>query len=378
MRVTTYSTIILGGGTMGTAAAWELAKRDEKALVLEQFSHVHAFGAHGGQTRVIRHAYSEDPDYVPLVLRADDLWVELENASGTKLLHRVGAVELTPSAGHGHAERARASAELHGLEFEWLDAAEVRRRWPQLQVDDHWHAGFGPKAGFLEVEPSLRAMASLARASGVDIHENEPAVAWGASDAGVWVKSGDATYNADRLIITAGAWSGAVLAELGLPLRVVRKTLWWLDVARPDELGPDTLPVFMAEFDDKEIYGFPIFGQPGLKIANHRGGDPTTIDTVERTTAPGEEAEIVGAARSLFGDDQITGNVLKSAVCLYTNTPDGNFIIDRHPDHDNVVIGAGFSGHGFKFTPAVGELLVALLDDAQKQPPSILALDRFR
>jgi glycine/D-amino acid oxidase-like deaminating enzyme len=153
--------------------------------------------------------------------------------------------------------------------------------------------------------------------------------------------------------------------------------LWWLEVTRPAELGPERLPVFMAEFNDKEIYGFPIFGQPGLKIANHRGGDPTTLETVDRTTAPGEENDVVGPARFLFGEDQITGRVVTSAVCLYTNTPDGNFIIDRHPAHSNVAIGAGFSGHGFKFTPAVGELLVALLDDPRQKPPSILSLDRF-
>ena len=128
---------------MGTAAAWELAKRGEKALVLEQFSHVHTLGSHSGQTRVIRHAYSEDPDYVPFVLRADELWSQLVQASGEHFFHRVGVLELAPSANDAHAQRARESADAYKLDFEWIDADEIRRRWPQFAVANDWRAGFG-------------------------------------------------------------------------------------------------------------------------------------------------------------------------------------------------------------------------------------------
>lgn len=376
--MTHYSTIVLGGGTMGTSAAWELAKRGEKALVLEQFSHVHTLGSHSGQTRVIRHAYSEDPDYVPFVLRADELWVELEAASDETFFHRTGVLELAPTEDHGHAQRARESAAIHGIDFEWIDAREIRRRWPQFKVGDGWEAGFGARAGFLEIEPSLRAMGRLARESGVEIDENEPVVDWGASDSSVWVKTAAQTYAADRLIITAGAWSSRALRELGLPLQVVRKTLWWLEMRDPERFAPGRLPVFMADHEGMGLYGFPIYGQPGLKIANHLGGEPTSPDVAERTTRPDEEREIVAGAQWLFGSDQVTGNVLTSAVCLYTNTPDGHFIIDRHPGHPNVAIGAGFSGHGFKFTPAVGEHLVDLLFNPDAKPYPILSLARFQ
>lgn len=376
--MTHYSVIVLGGGTMGTAAAWELAKRGEKALVLEQFSHVHAFGSHSGQTRVIRHAYSEDPDYVPFVLRADELWSELEQTSGEHFYHRVGVLELAPSANDAHALRARESAVVHGLDFEWIDANEIRKRWPQFAVEDDWQAGFGAQAGFLEVEPGLQAMARLARASGVEIRKNQAVSIWGASESGVWVDTADERQTADRLVITPGAWAGKLLADLNLPLQVMRKTLWWLEVRDPGQFAPDRLPVFMGSHGDAEFYGFPIYGQPGLKIADHHGGEPTTPESVERATRPGEAAPVVDGARWLFGPEQITGNVVKSAVCLYTNTPDGHFIIDRHPNHANVVFGAGFSGHGFKFATAVGEHLVDLLFDPGATPYPILSLARFR
>ncbi|MGI8475962.1 MAG: N-methyl-L-tryptophan oxidase [Thermomicrobiales bacterium] len=373
--MTHYSTIVLGGGTMGTSAAWELGKRGERALVLEQFGHVHTMGAHSGQTRVIRHGYAEGADYVPLVLHADDLWMDLEAESGSKVFHRVGALELAGSP-DSHAHRARASAELHNVPFEWLDSAEIRSRWPQFRIPDDWEGGFGPRSGFLEIEPALRGMAASARANGVEIRENEPATGWGATAGGVWVETATGRHMGDRLIVTAGAWSEAILADLGLPLRVLRKTLWWTEVARSADFAPERMPVFVADRPGLEYYGFPIFGQPGLKSANHFGGETTTLDTVERTTRPGEEREIVGAARWLFGDEAITGKVVSSAVCLYTSTPDGHFIVDRHPEHANVVFDAGFSGHGFKFSPAIGEQLVRLLDPAV-QPLGILSLARF-
>lgn len=363
---------------MGTAAAWELAKRGEKALVLEQFSHVHALGSHSGQTRVIRHAYSEDPDYVPFVLRADELWSELEQASGERLFHRVGVLELASSANDAHAQRARESAAVHGIDFDWLDADEIRQRWPQFAVEDDWQGGFGARAGFLEVEPSLRAMARLARQSGVEFREHSAATAWGATDAGVWIETADGRVTADRLVIAPGAWAGPLLAGLDLPLQVVRKTLWWLAVRDPEQFAPERLPVFMGTRGESEFYGFPIHGQPGLKIADHQGGEPTTPETVERETRSGEERPVVSGARWLFGNNAITGEVVKSAVCLYTRTPDGHFIIDRHPDLANVAIAAGFSGHGFKFATAVGEHLIDLLFDPDARPYPILSLDRFR
>jgi len=375
--MTHYSTIVLGGGTMGSAAAWELAKRGERALVLEQFSHVHALGSHSGLTRIFRHAYAEGPAYIPYMLRADDLWVELEQASGRRFVHRVGGLELgAPVAGgKSHARRAKEAADAHGVAFEWMDADEVRRRFPLFRVPDGWEAGYGDRSGFLHIDEALRAFADQARAGGVEIREHEAATGWEATAQGVRVTTAQGAYDADRLIVTAGAWASALLADVGAPLEVRRKVLFWLELADERPFAPEAMPVWIADGPRGEIYGFPIFGQQGLKIARHDGGTATTPATLDRTVAPGEEADVVGLAQELFPG--VTGRVTSSAVCMYTMTPDTDFIVDRHPVHANVTFGAGFSGHGFKFATAVGETLVDLLFDPAAQALPHIRLARF-
>ena len=369
-----FDTIVIGGGSMGTAAAWELGKRGERALVLEQFGHVHTQGSHSGYTRVIRHAYSEGADYVPLVLRADELWMELEAAIGERVYHRVGGLELT-APGFDQAHTARASAKAHNLDYEWIDGAEVRRRWPQIQVPDDWEAGYGARSGFLDVEMALHGMADQARILGVKIRENEPARSWTVDGEGVRVTTDQGEYTADRLIITVGAWAGEVLADAGLPLEVRRKVLFWLEVEDESLFQPDDMPVFMTDSSFGGIYGFPIWGRPGLKIARHDGGIPTDPQSIDRTVRAGEADDVIGLAQSIFPG--VTGKVLDSAVCMYTMSPDEHFIVDRHPEHPQVAIGTGFSGHGFKFASAIGEHLVDLLEDPFAKPMPILAIDRF-
>jgi monomeric sarcosine oxidase len=371
--MTHYDVIVLGGGTMGTAAAWELGKRGLSGLVLEQFQHVHTNGAHSGQTRVIRHAYAEGPDYVPLVFRADDLWMDLEAASGKKVFHRVGALELS-APGNDHAHLARAAAEAHAIPFEWLPMDEVRQRFPQFKVEDDWVGGFGDRGGFLDVDTSLHAMATHSRLAGIEIRENTPVSGFDVSDSGVRVQfeGGDAT--ADRLIVTAGAWSSRLLADVGMPLQVLRKTLFWLEVEDPESYGADRMPCYIAGIPGYEFYGFPGWGEPGIKCAVHSGGDPASPDNVDRNVSAEEEAEIVEVAgRVLKG---LTGKVLRSATCLYTVTPDHNFIVDRMPGQSRVTIGAGFSGHGFKFTPAIGEMLVQIAFDERETLP-LFGVNRF-
>jgi sarcosine oxidase len=368
-----YDAIVIGGGTMGTAAAWELGKRELKALVLEQFEHVHTKGAHSGETRIIRHAYAEGPDYVPLVFRADDLWMELEALAGELLFHRVGAIELS-APGNNHAALARVSAIEHGIPFDWLAMDDVRSRYPQFAVGDDWVGGFGDRGGFLDVERSLRAMASQARSHGVEIREHAKVEGWSASDSAVTVSVDGSTETADRLIITAGSWSNQVLGDAALPLRILRKTLFWLEVDDPARYTSDVLPVYIIGLPHHEFYGFPIWGRPGIKVAIHSGGDETNPDSVDREISAAERDEIVEVARiALHG---VTGRVLHEATCLYTVSPDHDFIVDFALGTSNVVIGAGFSGHGFKFTPAIGELLVQMLY-GEREPLPLLSRNRF-
>ncbi len=371
---THYDVIVLGGGTMGSAAAWELGKHGSKALVIERFGHVHDRGAHGGQTRIYRQAYAESPDYVPLVRRAGDLWRELEAETGQEIYVQCGGLELS-SPGGEHARAARQSAEDHGIPFEWLSPADARAHWPQIAIPDGWDVLFSPEAGFVLTEPALRGMMAGATKRGVELRDGEQALGWEADGDGVRVRTDKGEYTADRLIVSAGAWAGRALSDLGLPLTVLRKTLWWFTANDPAAFAPDRFPVFIADEGEVSIYGFPVIDANGLKAAEHTGGEPFDPEHPDRTTRPNEGALVQETVARLFPG--VGAQVTQSAVCLYTLTPDEHFVMDRHPEHANVVIAAGFSGHGFKFAPAAGEHLVSLALDPANRPIPILAIDRL-
>jgi sarcosine oxidase len=371
----TYDVIVLGGGTMGLACAWELAKRGKRSLVLEQFGLVHDRGAHSGQTRIFRHAYAEGAEYIPLVMRADRLWEDLESEAGTKVLHRVGGLEMA-APGHQHARRARESAAQYSIDFQWLTPAEVRKTWPIIHIPDDWEAGFGSRAGFLDVESALNAFVRCARDGGVELMPNTAAISWGASTQGVWVTTREGRFEGNALIITAGPWAARVLEELRLPLTIQRKVQWWFEVQDAGIYAPDRFPIFITDSAAGEIYGFPIFRSPGLKIGNHSGSLPTDPDLVNRSVTDEENRDVASFASRFF--QGVTPRILNYSVCLYSRTPDENFILDRHTEWPNVVVGAGFSGHGFKFAPAIGEHLVSLALDRNERPRDIFRLSRYQ
>jgi monomeric sarcosine oxidase len=370
----TWDVIVLGGGTMGTAAAWALSTRGVRVLVLEQFGHIHAMGSHGGGTRMFRHAYAEGYEYVPLMFHADDLWVALESELGTEIVHRVGILEMD-APGFDHARRARISAEKNGIDFEWMDAAEIRKRWPAMNPPESWEGGYSPRAGFLDIEAALAGLAAVAKRGDVTFRTEEPVLRWSSDASGVEVVTEQGRYAGGKLIVTAGSWAGTMLAELDLPLTVVRKMNFWIDVDRPELFQAGTFPAFATASEIGEIYGFPIFRRPGIKMADHLGGETTTPQTVDRI-ARDEEAQscIDLGALAMNG---VSGRVLHGVVCLYTRTPDEHFIVDRHPTAPNVVLAAGFSGHGFKFTPAIGEQLAGLALDPAAEPFDLFRIDRF-
>ncbi|MGI8642736.1 MAG: N-methyl-L-tryptophan oxidase [Thermomicrobiales bacterium] len=379
MQRTHYPVIIIGGGTMGLSAAWELGKRGVDALVLEQFGIVHDQGSHSGQTRIIRHAYAESPDYVPIVQRADDLFLELEAVTGAKVLYRTGGLDLA-APGSDHAGLARQSAEQWNVPFEWLDGAEVRRRFPAWRVPEDWQACYSPKSGFLHVDATLAALAGAATQHGVTIREHTPVMDWRVDSEGyAVVETRHELFSADRLIITAGAWASRLLADVGLPLTVLRKVLWWFGVQDPSLYERKRFPVYIAESETHPVYGFPLdvaTSGAGLKIAEHSGGEPADPDSIDRH-ASDDEADLV----LQFGQRYLTGvtdQIERRAVCMYTMTPDTDFIVDRHPEHAEVVIGTGFSGHGFKFATAIGEHLVGLALDPAAEPYPHIGLARLQ
>ncbi len=367
--------LVLGGGTMGTAAGWALARRGHSVRVAERFDHVHSLGSHGGITRIFRHAYAEGADYVPWALQADAEWVGLQERTGESIVHRVGCLDMA-APGMSHAELARRAADEHGLAYDWIDGAEIRRRFPVWNVPDDWSGCFTADAGYLLVEPALRAMATEMQEAGGMLETHCRAHYWSADGDGVRIETAHGAYTADRLIITGGAWSTHLLESLGLPLEVRRKPVFWIEAERAEEVAPDRFPCWIAESEYGHPYGLPQADVPGLKVGMHSGGDAVDPDTVDRVVHPSDLEQGIGPflRRYMHG---VAGHVLDSTVCMYTMTPDEDFVIDRHPLHANVVFAAGFSGHGFKFALVVGQHLADLALDASARARPLFASERF-
>lgn len=382
---TGYDAIVVGLGAMGSSAAYQLAKRGARVLGIEQFTPAHELGSSGGLTRIIRLAYFEHPDYVPLLRRAWELWPEIERESGRSLLLATGGVYIG-RAGSDVLEGARLSAQRHDLPHEMLDADEAHRRFPALQVDDDMALLHEDKAGLLFARECIEAHLELARRHGADLRFEERVTGWRSAgpNAGAEVTTERGTYTADRLVLSVGAWLPKLVPELELPLIVERNVLFWFEPSgETDLLGPERLPVWIMELDDEHaFYGFPALparpGTPaqGVKVARHHGGRPADPDTLDRQVSEADQRVVRDfVARHLPLAD---GRLLDSRVCMYTNTPDRHFILDTHPDLPNVVIASPCSGHGFKFSSVIGEIVADMvLSGTTSADVAFLSLRRF-
>lgn len=373
-----FDVIVVGVGAMGAAACWEFAKRGVCVLGLEQFDIPHTRGSSHGYSRMTRMAYCEHPDYVPLLRRSNALWRVLEQESGESLLHLVGGLYMGPLGGElvGGALR---SARQHGLPHELLEHRALAQRFSQFVLPEDWVGLHEPQAGFLLPELAISALASCALRRGAEIHGHEAVQSWKIEAGHATVVTSRATYHADKLILSGGAWSNRLVTALGVPLVVTRQTLGWVwpKVWSSFKLG--TLPVWMIDrLDGGVYYGFPMITQsPGFKVALHAPLQPTDPDRVEREILPGDEETFRSCLRRFV--PSADGPLLALRTCLYTNTPDAHFILDRHPQHDRVFVAAGFSGHGFKFATAMGASLADLACDGRTDLPiGFLGLKRFR
>jgi sarcosine oxidase len=372
-----FDVIVLGVGGMGSAACFELARRGQHVLGLEQFPLVHARGSSHGQTRIIRTAYAEHPDYVPLAKRAFERWYELERITGKHLLTACPCLNAG-LAGSELVEGVRASVREHGLAAEELTGEEINNRFPAFRFPAAFSGVVEQAAGFLYVEECVRAHIEAAVACGAHIHAEEPVRAWRAVGNGVEVTTDRGTYSAAKLVITAGAWATTVLAKMGVPLTVMRQVLLWFDPRDPKErFQRDRFPVFIADVPDGPIYGLPAIDRSGLKIARHYGApelmNPTGVEWT--VTAADQEAVRPLLEEYLPG----VGACTKGQVCLYTLTPDKHFVIDVHPEHHQVSVACGFSGHGFKFASTVGEILADLAErGATRLPIGLFSAKRFQ
>ena len=368
-----YDAIVVGVGGMGSAALHHLARRGRRALGLERFGLPNELGSSHGLTRIIRLAYYEHVAYVPLLRRAYELWRELETAAGEQLLHVTGSVDAGPPGLLVFSGSLR-SCEEHGLPHEVLDARELIRRFPAYRLDPGALAVLQPDGGFLLPERCIVAHAEAAERAGAELHVEERVLGWEPVGEGVRVRTDRAEYAADRLVLTAGAW----LSELaGLPVVAERQVLAWLEPRRPELFAPDRFPVFNLQVEAEErYYGFPVFGIPGFKLGRyHHLRESGPADELDREPHAGDEELLRAFARRCFPDGD--GRALRLTTCLFENSPDEHFLVDRLPDAPQVVVAGGFSGHGFKFCSVVGEIVADLATDGDtRHDIGFLRLDR--
>lgn len=372
----TYDVIVIGLGGMGAAAACELAGRGRRVLGLEQFGPAHDRGSSHGSTRIIRRAYYEHPVYVPLADRSFAKWHELEQLTGRHLLTACGCLSVGPLAGDLIVGVNRSAAE-HNLPVESLKAAEVERRFPAFRVPGDLAGVLELAAGFLAVEECVRAFHAAATARGADLRFDEEAVGWRADGAGVAVRTTRGTYRADRLVVAAGPWALQLLGTIGVPLTVMRQVQLWVRPQTPALFRRDRFPVFLVDSAEGPFYGLPMLDPRGLKVARHYGGQEGTHPD-ELDPHPRLRDEVpVRAFLQAHLPDAADGPCAAASVCRYTLTPDRHFVLDRHPEFPQVAVACGFSGHGFKFAPVVGEAMADLCDGVPRPDLGFFAAGRF-
>ncbi len=366
----THDVIVAGLGGMGSAAAYRLAGRGKRVLGLERFSPAHDRGSSHGRSRIIRQAYFEGAEYVPLLLRAYELWEALEVEAGENLMTLTGGLMIGRESGELVSGSVR-SADEHDLPYELLDAAEIRRRFPAYAPGPGTVALYEKRAGFVRPEESVRAHLDRAAALGADLRFEEPVISWEATDDGVSVETTRGSYEAGRLVISPGAWAPRLLADLGLPLEVTRQVMHWFEPKGGLEpFLPERFPLFIWEPDDGNMfYGFPAQDDDrGVKASFFRaGGVPTDPDSMDREVSEEETDFLRGYLAEYV--PQLAGRHLDARACMYTNTPDEHFVISEHPEYPRVVIACGFSGHGYKFCSVVGEILADLATEGSTAHP---------
>ncbi len=381
---THYDVIVIGVGSMGAATCYYLAKQGVRVLGIEQFDIPHELGSHAGQSRIIRKAYFEHPDYVPLLEKAYQNWQELEGRTGHPVYFKTGLLYI----GQKESElmkRIRESAALYQIEMRELSDWQLNAAYPQFRVPEGYEVLLEPDAGFITPEKAILLYVEQAIHYGAAIHTKEKISRWDQTRTGIVVTTDKGTYSADKIVLTAGAWAGKLLPNLASKLTVTRQTLAWMNPqeSKPFEFGHFPCWVIADANQPSIYYGFPLlpvgtFGGPiGLKLGHHAQGVATDPDAVNRNVEQAEEASLIQMLNQFIPGAYASTHALKT--CLYTNTPDENFILDFLPGTDNqVIVAAGFSGHGFKFASVVGEIMADLaLKGKTELPIGFLGVGRF-
>jgi sarcosine oxidase len=366
---------VVGAGTMGSFALWQLAERGVSAIGFDRFEPGHDQGSGHGESRIIRTAYAEGSSYVPLVRSAFPLWRELERQTGEDILTMTGGLII----GHPEGDLVRdalRSLRDHALPHEVLGADRVRERYPQHAVSPEDVAVHEETAGVLRPEKAIQAAARQAQELGATLHPNTVVEAVEETGGGVEIRAGGRTYRARRAIVSVGSWLGGLLPDLKLPLVVERQILAWFPAGEPTLFYPDRCPIFIREEGDVNWYGFPTLNGETVKTAVHHRGQETDPDSIDRDVGPEDVAPI----SRLVGEylPGLSPKPVRSKVCMYTNTPDHDFLVGPAPGRSNLVLLGGFSGHGFKFAPVMGEIAADLATEGgTRHDISGLSPERF-
>ena len=375
---------------MGSAAAYQLAKRGARVLAIDRFSPPHALGSSHGDTRITRLAIGEGEQYTPLVIRSNEIWREIEAATGAALMTRTGGLWISSSARQAETHVANffdntvAAARRFGIRHELLAAQEIRKRFPQFKVADNEVGYYEPEAGFLRPEACVGAQLSLAERQGADLHRNERVQVFSQEGGCVRVRTDRAEYETRQLVVCAGAWLPALLpGGVARHFTITRQVQYWFELRAPlERFAPPGFPVWIWELQERRnvIYGFPALDGPsgGLKVATEQYASTTTADTAVREVSGHEKREMHErlVAPYLPG---LGPKCVRASACLYTATPDFHFVIDRHPRMPGVIIASPCSGHGFKHSAAVGEILAQMaLDGSSAMAIDGFALERFK
>jgi sarcosine oxidase len=373
VRENTADVLVVGVGTMGSMALWRLAARGVSAIGLERFRPGHDRGSGHGESRMVRTAYFEGPEYVPLVRSSFALWRELEASSGGDLLTMTGALMIGRPDTELVAGALR-SAREHGLSHEVIEAPEAARRFPQHRLAPGEVALWEEQAGVLLPERSILAAAGLAQALGARLITDARVTAVEMGDGGVTVRTRDEVFRAGHAVISVGAWLNGLLPELGLPLAVERQVMTWFPARDPAAFAPDRFPVFIRERDGVHSYGLPSQDGRLVKVAIHHQGRPMDPDAPGREATEADRSAVAAIVRETLPGLEPWPE--RAAVCLYTNTPDLHFVVGRV--HPRVTVLGGFSGHGFKFAPVMGEIAADLaLDGGTGHPVAGFSPGRF-
>ena len=352
---------------MGSATLFHLARRGLTALGLDQFSQGHQFGSSHGDSRIIRETYFEHPLYVPLVQRAHELWRELEAATGNSLMTITGGLMIGPPDGSVVSGTLR-SAREHGLPHEILTPSAVHQRFPAFELAPNLVAVMDPRAGYLDPEACNRAHIDAARTAGAEAHFDERVLEWNPDGDGVRVRTQSGRYTAGQLVLAGGAWTGSLARDLDLPLTIERQTVFWFESEGLNtEYYAADFPIYAYEYKAGHIcYGFPRLPRGMKASVMHSGALARDAESVRRMVNNDEVKPLRAALRPVL-PQLAEAFVRETSVCIFTNTPDHDFIIDFHPEHRQVLISSPCSGHGFKFASVIGELQAELIAGGKAQ-----------